>query len=234
MQALKVAGDVGECRVLQRPDRHRDQGHEIVAVAPAQRPLQHDRIDEPVTDQPAAVGPVRSLPGEGAGDHLPRPGAGRPPGSRNKRTAELISRLGTLGCDARLCGPDALPLADAGGEFSGTGKSAAGRIGSGGRVAELVASWAGNLMGRRYIDLLALRLAFERSGTVLPVAEPDPPAAPPCEPPLDTVTVTIPDEMLGVVPDPPRAQWVTRSHGPVGRVVPWDYDPLSPERLKLK
>jgi hypothetical protein len=32
----------------------------------------------------------------------PRPGAGRPPGSRNKRTLELISKLDAMGCDPAL------------------------------------------------------------------------------------------------------------------------------------
>jgi len=32
----------------------------------------------------------------------PRPGSGRPPGSRNKRTLELISKLDAMGCDPAL------------------------------------------------------------------------------------------------------------------------------------
>ena len=61
----------------------RDQGDQIVAVAPPRRPLQHGLIDKAVARQPAhragqrragpraAVGPARSFPGEGAGHHLP-------------------------------------------------------------------------------------------------------------------------------------------------------------------
>jgi hypothetical protein len=84
MQVLEVTGDVGQRRGLQRPNRHGDQGDQIVAVAPPRRPLQHGRVDEAVARQPAhragqrragpraAVGPARAFPGEGAGNHVPR------------------------------------------------------------------------------------------------------------------------------------------------------------------
>jgi hypothetical protein len=87
----------------------------------------------------------------------------------------------------------------------------------------MVASWAGGLMGRRSVDLLALRLAFERSGLSVTVTEP----AKPDPPEIVTVTKRDPPE-----PDPPRCHWVLRwPHEPVAKVA-WDYDPWSKERLK--
>jgi hypothetical protein len=88
------------------------------------------------------------------------------------------------------------------------------------------------LMPRRsLIDLMTLRLAFERSGksVPVPVAEPALPPLPP-EPPAD--------EALGILteadldePNRGKIEWVVRPHvAPVGR--DWDYNPWSRERLK--
>jgi len=53
MQPLEVTGDAGQRRVFQGTDRQRDQGGQIVAVAPPGRPLQHGRVDKAVARQPA-------------------------------------------------------------------------------------------------------------------------------------------------------------------------------------
>jgi hypothetical protein len=83
--------------------------------------------------------------------------------------------------------------------------------------------WQVDLMARRYVDLMALRAAFQRSG--LPVAEP---ATVTPAPPPDTVTVTKRDPPE---PDPPRCRWVTGWREPEQRPG-WDYNPWSKERLK--
>ena len=87
----------------------------------------------------------------------------------------------------------------------------------------MVETWAGKLMARRsFIGMLELRLAFERSGRVLPVAAQESPPAPP-EPQVEALekpTAADPDE-----PNRGSLAWVARPHGvPVGRL-DWDYDP---------
>ena len=57
MQPLEVTGDAGQRRAFQGTDRHRDQGGQIVAVAPPGRPLQHGSA-APLRE---ALQPQRSL-----------------------------------------------------------------------------------------------------------------------------------------------------------------------------
>jgi hypothetical protein len=95
----------------------------------------------------------------------------------------------------------------------------------------LVAAGAGVLMARRsLIDLMTLRLAFERSGKSVPV-----PVADPASPPLPPETVEALENPTAAEPDEPnrgKIEWVVRPHvAPVGRIN-WDYNPWSRERLK--
>jgi hypothetical protein len=83
---------------------------------------------------------------------------------------------------------------------------------------------------RSLIDLLALHIAFERSGRAVPVAaqaSPPPPPDPPADEPLGILTDADPDE-----PNRGKIEWVARPPAAaVGRAVS-DYDPWSKERLK--
>jgi hypothetical protein len=86
---------------------------------------------------------------------------------------------------------------------------------------------------RSLIDLMTLRLAFERSGksVPVPVAEPALPPLPP-EPPAD--------EALGILteadldePNRGKIEWVDRPPSlPVQRRLDWDYNPFSAKRLR--
>jgi hypothetical protein len=81
---------------------------------------------------------------------------------------------------------------------------------------------------RSFIDLLELRLAFERSGRTVPVAAQESPPAPP-DPPADEPLQT---EAELAEPNLGKIEWVARPCGvPVGRIN-WDYNPWSRERLK--
>jgi hypothetical protein len=84
---------------------------------------------------------------------------------------------------------------------------------------------------RSLVDLMALRIAFERSGRVVAVpvaAQASPP--PPPEPPVEALE--IPTEAEPVEQDRAKAAWVPRPHGvSVGRI-DWDYNPWSKERLR--
>ncbi len=83
----------------------------------------------------------------------------------------------------------------------------------------------------RTIGLQDLRLAFERTGAVLPAAPPAAPPAPlPAPPPPDPAD-DIPAELLVDHPDTPRCQWISPwLRDPVVRI-DWDYNPWSKERL---
>jgi hypothetical protein len=82
---------------------------------------------------------------------------------------------------------------------------------------------------RSFIDLMELRLAFERSGRTAPVAaqvSPPPPPAPPVEASEFPTEADLDEPNLG------KIEWVARPCGvPVGRIN-WDYNPWSRERLK--
>jgi hypothetical protein len=84
---------------------------------------------------------------------------------------------------------------------------------------------------RSLVDLMELRLAFERSGRTVPVAAQDVPSAPP-DPPADEPLQIVTDAEPVDEPNRGKLEWVTRPHAvPVGRIN-WDYDPLSKERLR--
>ena len=53
VQPFEVAGDVGQRRWLQRPDRHGDQRYQVVGVAAARGTFQNARVHEAVADQSA-------------------------------------------------------------------------------------------------------------------------------------------------------------------------------------
>jgi hypothetical protein len=87
----------------------------------------------------------------------------------------------------------------------------------------LVAAGAGVLMGRRsLIDLMALRIAFERSGRVVAVAEP---ASTREFPELPAKASESPTEADLDEPDRGKVQWVTRTPVAATGRFDWDYDP---------
>jgi hypothetical protein len=85
---------------------------------------------------------------------------------------------------------------------------------------------------RSLIDLMTLRLAFERSGksVPVPVAEPALPPLPP-EPPAEALES--PTEADLGEPNLGRIEWVDRPPSlPVQRRLDWDYNPFSAKRLR--
>jgi hypothetical protein len=88
----------------------------------------------------------------------------------------------------------------------------------------VAAHWAGFLMARRrsLVDLMALRIAFERSGRVLPIAAQASPHPPP-DPPADEA-LEFPTEELAA-PNRGKLEWVTRAPAATTGRFDWDYDP---------
>jgi hypothetical protein len=87
----------------------------------------------------------------------------------------------------------------------------------------MVETWAGVLMARRsFIDLMELRLAFERSGRTVPVAAQESPPAPP-DPPVEALE--IPTEAEPDEPNRGTLAWVAKPHAVPGGRIDWDYDP---------
>jgi hypothetical protein len=84
------------------------------------------------------------------------------------------------------------------------------------------------LMGRRsLVDLMALRIAFERSGKAVPVVAQESPPDPPVEA-LEIPTEAGPDE-----PNRGSLAWVAMPPSlPVQRRIDWDYNPFSPDRMR--